>query len=154
MYILKIIYSAFIIAFFIQIVSCKPAGPLTPGETFYKLKKACLTGRTDKIPKYLSEKSLEKIDKIIKNLSSLNNKQLKYFAYTYGLEFERLKYLSADSFIRLYFRSEKNVIVQALKEEIVSISQNINHVSIRVENGMELVFVKEGPYWKLDISDY
>lgn len=144
----------FVFLVVVSIISCKPLGPLTPGDAFLDLKEAFNKSDSDVIVRLLSEKSIKKIITTTNMFSRMNNKQLGSLSKIYSVPAERMKKLTVKEYIKIYCSDKnRNVVKKALKYNITSIDISDNRAKIQVENGMELFFEKEGPYWKFDMSE-
>ncbi len=145
----------FIILFFF--ISCKAGGPLTPEEAFNSLKSAYVKGDAGKIESLLSVRSIEKIKGIIGMMSSMKESQLEALARNFNTDPDALKDLSVKDYLELQLSLGKKIGDDTLKEitknKIAGIDVNGNTAVIRIENGMEFSFVKEGVYWKFDMEE-
>ncbi|MCP4138216.1 MAG: hypothetical protein GY754_45055 [bacterium] len=133
--------------------SCKAQGPLTPEDAFLALKETVRKPKGVDFAGLLSEKSNKEIARTAQMVAGMEGKQLETLAATYGVAPERLKKLSVNDFTRLYiYRKKGNVVKTAVSFTISSIDREDKRAFVHVENGMALPFVKEGPYWKLDLA--
>lgn len=133
-------------------LSCKPMGPLTPVDSFNELKKAAQTGETEHFVKLLSRGSLRKIKVTLEDLKSIEDKQAINLSEIYGIDVNQIKTLSIEGFFNVYLRNKKNILLRILEYNPVTINLKGKEAVIRVENGMKIYFIKEGPYWKLDFT--
>ncbi len=134
--------------------SCAPRAPLTPGDAFMKIRAAFGSSDYEAVYGILSSGSREKLKKTAGMVSGMNDAQLSYSAGIYGTTPERFKNISGRDLFLLYARSDRNDVRAAVKYNIYSITVSGKFASIVSENGMKLLLVQEGPYWKLDISDF
>ncbi len=87
-------------------------------------------------------------------LSRLDSAQLRVLSEFYQYDAERLKNIDFNSALSLYFRGDgKNSLRELFNREIIAVDVYGKKAMLRLDNGVELDFKKEGPYWKLDISD-
>ncbi len=135
-------------------LNCKSQRPLTPGDAFYAVRKALLINDLDAVMDILSVGSIEKIKRTVKVISAMNDSQIRAFSGIYGIVPGEIKNFSAKRFVELYFKRRDNIIYKAVKEDIVSIDVEGPKALIRVANGLMIDFVREGPYWKLDMSNF
>ncbi|MDY6935815.1 MAG: hypothetical protein SVZ03_16550 [Spirochaetota bacterium] len=156
---MRILKTLLMILFAISIVplSCKLEGALTPEEAFDLFTNAYYKSDADKVLNLLSEESKEKINEIIKMISSMRDDQKKSLSEKFGINIEIMNKLTIKDYISLQLTigkaSGNDVIMEINKHKIIGIDQNGTRAVVRVENGMELNFVKEGPYWKLDMKE-
>lgn len=146
---LFIFFSAFF--FFL---SCKSQGPLTPAEAFYELRSAVLESNSERISHLLSKNSKEKIENLSRLFSRMDDSQVKNLSKKYGVSESFFKNLSVKDYITLYLYIEgkQSVLNNAINQKIISIDWSGNEAKVKVSNGMELEFAREGPYWKFDMS--
>lgn len=148
------IYSLLITVF---LLSCKSEGPLSPKEAFTAFKNAYEKSDGNEMEKLLSERSKEKIRTIIKMFSQMNEPQLKALGEKLGASAERLKSLSVKDYLSIQLSMSKNnsddIFSQIIKQKIIGVDIKDNRAIARIANGMELVFAKEGRYWKFDMDE-
>ena len=146
----RLIFSVFII-----FLACSPRGPLTPEDSFKKLKQAYEKKDSRAVEKLLSKESIEKIKTVALVFSRMEERQINSLSDKYGVKADKLKNLSVSDYLALNFivNGERDVVREATKFKVLKIDRKGKRASITVENGMNLIFVKEGPYWKFDMSD-
>lgn len=130
--------------------------PLTPEEAFGALKKAYAAENPRAVASLLSAKSRACIRDIIAMAMSLDERRLRTLASRIGVDPAELGGLTPESYIALQMKLAKQMnddaVRHALSCDIIEIKRDGNRASVRVDNGMELPFVKEGPYWKFDLD--
>jgi hypothetical protein len=135
---------------------CASRGPLTPEEAFNALKRAYRHSDARAVEELLSRGSLERIEKIKSGFSRFDNGQAVSAAAHLGLPADTLKTMSTRDFILLQLeigkRHNEDLVREAVELPVIGVSVKGNRASVRVENGMELFFVKEGPYWKFELE--
>ena len=143
-----------LIIFLLQI-SCAAGGPLTPLKSFNAIKSAVEKNDSEAIAGYLTESSLNKISKLAMMIKDMRNDQLANLSCEYGYSEDKLKNLKVLDCVSLYFFSDTAGVQlgRYFKERIISIDIHGSRALVKVESGIELDFVREGPYWKFDISD-
>ncbi|MBN2400896.1 MAG: hypothetical protein JXN64_00710 [Spirochaetes bacterium] len=138
-------------------VSCKAEGPRSPEEAFDSFKNAYINSNTEQIEKLLSERSKEKIRAIIKMISSMNDSQLKALSKKFNTSVDGLRNLSIKDYLNIQLfiatMTEDDLFREILKHKIIGVDVRDRTAVVRVENGMELNFVKEGRYWKFDLEE-
>jgi hypothetical protein len=154
MYLLKIIS---IVGITILLFSCKSDGPVSPEEAYDYLKSAYVKSDAGQIEKLLSERSKEKIRTIINMISLMNEFQLKAISKKFNTSIDGLKNLSIKNYldIQLFIAKpiENDLSKEIIKNKIIGVDINDKKAVARLENGMRLNFVKEGPYWKFDMEE-
>ena len=137
------------------VFSCSPVAPITPQDALDFLRKAYNKGDADAVMRILSAGSLEKIRSMNTMFASMQPSQLKAIAEKYNLPEDRLRSLSVRDGVMLvmFLDPERSALALALKSNPVSFERNENRMVFRMVNGMDLLFVREGPYWKLDMTD-
>jgi hypothetical protein len=137
------------------LASCTPRAALTPQAAFYDLKTAFQASNADMLARQLSKGSLEKINRMTALFSQMDDRQLESLSKKFGVPAEKLKNLGVQGYcvLALGMNRDRNVIGIATRYAIVGVDREGKKAVIRVENGMELTFVKEGPYWKFDMSN-
>lgn len=138
----------------ILLISCSGGGPLTPSDSFKLIKTAAEKNDSEMIAASLSSQSLAKIAELKTLISGMDSRQLDILAENYGFPRERLLALKDSDAVYLYFFSDKTGIKlgRYFDESIVSIDIRGNRAAVKTESGVELDFLREGPYWKFDLS--
>ena len=156
MYILRKL-SLFIIICMISVISCKPDGPLTPEKAFEELRNAYHNKDASAVINVLSRGSIDKIRSIITMISSMNEIQLKSLSERLGVTVDQMKKLDVKDYMELQLKvGEKigeDIMKEILKYKIIGVDIIKERAVVRLENGMTLVFVKEGGYWKFNMQD-
>lgn len=155
MYILRII--AIYIISMAFIVSCKSQGALTPEQAFNSLRTAYDKSDAEAIVHILSSGSKDKVREIIRMIIAMDEAQLKSLSERFGVNVNKMRNLSIKDYISIQLsmgrRLGEDIIGNITKHKIIGIDVNGNRATIRVENGMELDFIKEGIYWKFDMEE-
>ncbi|PKL39734.1 MAG: hypothetical protein CVV44_05800 [Spirochaetae bacterium HGW-Spirochaetae-1] len=134
-------------------ISCVSGGPLTPEDSFHDLRRAFASQDAVLLKKIISRDSLAKMKKIIAHISTMSEEQKSGISALYGIPRERLETITPDDFCSLYIVTQnKGPMGQALRSDIVSREQQGDHVIMSVASGVRFSFVKEGPYWKFDLT--
>ncbi|MBN2367773.1 hypothetical protein JXC34_02045 [Candidatus Woesearchaeota archaeon] len=138
-------------------VSCKAQGSITPEQAFYSLQKAYNRSDAADIVELLSEKSKNKIREMIIMIGRMQESQQEALAERFEISPGKLKSLTPEEYIEIQILAGKKIgsdfIGEPVKHKITRIDNDGNKAVVCVENGMELVFVKEGPYWKFEMSE-
>ncbi len=137
------------------ITSCTSRGALTPVQCFETVKSAVLQGDVVTIEKNLSDRSLVKMEKLHKMISTMDEKQIKTLAALYRYDVQKMRNMKTADYIALYFFVKNGGVLSAdiFKYDIVASDISGSSAVLRTSSGVELDFTREGPYWKLDISD-
>ncbi|MFW5770948.1 MAG: hypothetical protein ACOCX9_05895 [Spirochaetota bacterium] len=132
-------------------VACSSGKPLTPEEGFTQLRHAYNTENAEKLYRLLSTDSRAKIMGIVESIGSMPASQKKAMAEKIGVSPSVFDSISATDYLALQVSVGKekgdDPIREALRHEITGISVKNNMAVVKVQNGMELFFRKEGPYW-------
>ncbi len=140
----------------IALLSCAPQAALTPQAAFHDLKEAFRKSDAALLERQLSRESIRKIRYMTGLFSRMEERQLHALSDKFNVPAERLNKLSVRDYctLTLALDREKNVIGAATKRAVVGIDRKGSRAVISVDNGMELPFVKEGPYWKFDMTGF
>jgi len=146
------------LAAFIFALSCSSRGPLTPEEAFGVIQKAYHRGNPELMLSVLSAESLRRITEMTALIAGMGERQREKLAERLNVQAEQLSHLSPAAYLGLQMR-----IARALNDDALgkALDSGIRKCEIRdagavltAQNGMELSFVKEGPYWKFDMTDW
>ncbi|PKL19370.1 MAG: hypothetical protein CVV49_00745 [Spirochaetae bacterium HGW-Spirochaetae-5] len=151
MYLLKRIFLFFLLLLF----SCGSGGALTPSESFNAVKSAVEKQDSEAIFINLTEGSKEKIGKHNRMMKEMKTGQLSFISGKYGFSIEKLRNLKDSDAVSLYFFSDVTGVKLSryFKESIVSIDIRGKRAVVKTESGIQLDFLREGPYWKFDMSN-
>ena len=149
------ILKKFYLFFLLLLCCCGSGGPLTPVESFNLIKNAVEKNDSNIIVNYLTTSSLSKINKFNSMIKEMRSDQLAVVSEKYGYSQDKIKNLKTSDSVALYFFSDAvNIkLGKYFKEKIVSIDIHGSDARVKTESGIQLDFVREGPYWKFDISD-
>jgi len=137
-------------AFMFLLLSCSP-GYLTPRSALDGLYSAFSKHDVKLMRSILSENSIAKIAVLRENLASLDDMQAESASKLYGLSAQELKSASEEELLSIFIFWQKSVIFSG-DFSIAGVAESGNSAIVRLRNGNELDFVKEGPYWKFDLS--
>ena len=136
--------------FMFLVLACAP-GYLTPHKAFEGLRSAFLKHDVELARSILSENSVAKISTLRENLASLGDKQAESVSKLYGLSVQDIKEASEEKLLGLFMFLQKDVIFNG-DSSITEVVESGNNAVVKLHNGNELDFVKEGLYWKFDLS--
>lgn len=145
-----------IICFFcLAVISCGHGGPLTPAEAFKNIQSAVERQDPEAIAGNISSAGIDKIGRLKDLISGLKTEQLDLVSSRFGYSPGKLRKMSSSDAVYLYFFSDRTGVMlgRYFKENIVSIDIQGDRAVIKTESGIELDFIREGPYWKFDISE-
>jgi len=144
-----------VILLLLLLIHCSGGRPLTPIDSFKAIKHAVEVKDPEKIVSCLSKGSLEKTEKLKLIIKDMRDDQLLVLSENYGYTQEKLKNLKPVDAVSLYFFSDHTGINlrKYFMEKVISVDIHGGRAIIKVESGVELDFVREGPYWKFDISE-
>jgi len=136
------------------LISCGSGGALTPTESFNALRAAVEKNDSEAVVNYLTESSLVKINRHNQILKDMRSEQLSFLSNKYGYTIDKLKSLKVSDAVSLYFFSDVTGVrlSRYFKENVVSIDIRGSKALVKTESGVELDFLREGPYWKFDMS--
>lgn len=134
---------------------CSKGGPLTPLETFGEIRSAVERSDSDAILKNLSAASIAKIDSLDMMIKQMRDDQKITLAKLYNCSPGKLNNMKRADYVSLYFMVKHNAadLGAVFREQVVTTDVDGSRALVRTGSGIELGFVREGPYWKLDISD-
>ncbi len=140
----------------IVLMSCAPRAALTPQAAFHDLEEAFRKSDAALLERQLSRESVRKIRYMTGLFSRMEDRQLSALSEKFNVPAERLKKLTVRDYCALTLALDRNksVIGTAASRAVVGIDRKGSRAVIRVDNGMELPFVKEGPYWKFDMTGF
>lgn len=138
--------------------SCSPQGAVTPEMAHIMLRDAYRNSDSEMFTAQLSRKSIEKIQFILANIKKTDRGQCENIASKIGTDCDTLKKLTPVSYVSLQLSLDRkpgnNSIKNFLQSEITGKKSFPQKCTLVTANGMEINFVKEGPYWKLDFRDF
>lgn len=138
----------------LMLLCCAKGGPLTPADTFAVIKNAVDRNDKEVIMQNLSSVSIEKIDEFISLTAKLSDTQLKAIALSENIPAEKIRKMNPADCTALYFSRNRygNSLADIFNDEIIAVDVNGSSAVIKTSGGFELDFVREGPYWKFDLS--
>lgn len=139
----------------VALFSCSRGGPLTPLETFNDIRSAVERSDSDAILKNLSVASIAKIDSLDMMIKQMRDDQKITLAKLYNCTPGKLNNMKRTDYVSLYFsvKHSGTDLGSVFREQVVTVDVDGGRALVRTGSGIELGFVREGPYWKLDISD-
>ena len=145
----------YLLIMFMLLLSCGSGGPVTPAESFNVIKNAVQKKDAEAIVNCLSEASLNKISKLNLLIKEMRSDQLSVLSSKYGYSPEKLRNMKPSDAAALYFFSDVTGVRlnRYFMESIISIDIKGSRAAVKTESGIGLDFVREGPYWKFDLSD-
>ncbi|HSV95763.1 MAG TPA: hypothetical protein VLM75_02385 [Spirochaetota bacterium] len=158
MHILNRTLAATLAAAFILTMACSPRGPLSPEEAFGVLQKAYHRNDPGLMLEVLSGESVSRIHTMTALIATMNERQREKMAEQFGVGAGQLAGLSPTAYLALQMRLARTLnedaMGRALDSGILKSQINDARATLTAQNGMELSFVKEGPYWKFDMTDW
>ena len=134
-------------------VACISAGALSPEGAAHELRRVFTEGDARGLKMLLSEKSRVKVRVMVTSLKSLEGKQLQNVAAYYGVKPGELSVLTVDVFLASYINRESGrVLGKVLQSKIAGIDRQKTRARVHFSGGAALDFVREGPYWKFDMT--
>lgn len=134
--------------------ACMCRGAVTPQQAFASVKEAFEREDAVLLSANLSSAGLSKIDAVRSQFAAMPDAQLNAAAQLYGMTAVKLKAMSREDIIRLIIIHDKKALFSGNSNpEGIEINESNGTANVLMANGSELRFVKEGLYWKLDITD-
>ncbi len=150
--------AAVVLACSLAFLACSRTSSRSPEEAFEALKSAYSASDAGAVTALLSAASVEKIRKITTLIAGMGEEQQKALATRLEIPVKRLKKLTPEEYLALQFELGKKLNEDAVREavsyKIAGVRMQNDRAVIRVENGMELVFVREEQSWKFDLGDW
>lgn len=131
--------------------ACSNRGALTPEKAFAALYSVFNTQDTALMQELLSSESLLKIESMLNTIRAMSDEQASAASKLYGISAAELKNMTLDSFIMIFLSTQKDVILIG-NAALVDVFEQDGRAIARLKNGNELDFVKEGRYWKFDLT--
>ncbi|HOO71663.1 MAG TPA: hypothetical protein PK926_07865 [Spirochaetota bacterium] len=137
-------------------LACTPSGPLTPREAFTRLKNGVDKMDSEAVAGLLSRESLEEIRTVSSLFKTMQPEQLESVARYYNTSPDTMRSLKPSDYVSLVLARDygNNTLRQAVASPLLDIERRGNTAAIKLQNGMNLLFVREGPYWKFQLKDY
>jgi hypothetical protein len=150
---MRILSAARVLAPVLLAVSCAPQAALTPQAAFHDLKEAFRTSDAAALERQLSAGSVKKIRRMASLVSRMDERQRAALAVKLGVSGERLGRLAVRDWCAFTLAADAGGggLRAAAAANIVGVDSRGDRATVRVDNGMAIPFVKEGPYWKLDM---
>lgn len=143
---------------FVFAASCSSHGPLSPEEAFGVIQKAYHRGNPELMLSVLSAESLRRITTMTALIAEMGERQREKVAERLGMAADQLSRLSPAAYLGLQMRLARalndDALGKALDSGILKCEIHDAKAVLTAQNGMELSFVKEGPYWKFDMTDW
>ncbi len=150
MYILKIIPLA-LFSVAILFTACSSGKPVTPEEGFTQLKQAYKSENAEMLFRLITSDSRARITGIVESIQGMPPARQKAIAEKIQVSPSVLDTLTATDYLALQMslgkKKGEDPVREALNNEITGITVKNNMAVVKVQNGMELFFRKEGPYW-------
>jgi len=134
------------------ILSCTRELPRSPREAFAETSRAVQNGDAERFYDLISDESKKELTDTVKSINSMPEKQRtelekKDILYTKGIVEEK-------EFLSAWIKKERttNPMLISLSRTILMIDENNGKAKVRLDNGIELLFEKEGLYWKLSLK--
>ena len=146
-----------VVIFFLMFYSfpgCKAAGPLTPADSYIAVQGAIEKNDIKLLGKLVSSGTKAKIIRFREVVSALDKEQLIIAAEFYNTDPSKLSNIDFYGSLALYFSRRGDLSLREIfDEDISTVDISGKKAVIRTEKGLEIDFIKEGPYWKLDLSE-
>lgn len=139
-------------------LSCSPRGAVTPEMAFTSLRDAYNSSDSETFTAQLSRETIRKIQFILEKIKKMDRNQCDNFSSKLGSDCNTLKSLTPVDYVSLQLALDRKpgntYFGIVLLSDITGKKTSPGRCILRTANGMEISFVKEGPYWKLDLKDF
>ncbi|HNR89567.1 MAG TPA: hypothetical protein PKM65_14595 [Spirochaetota bacterium] len=139
-------------------LGCAAHGPLSPEDAFARLTTAYARSDAAALEALLSSDSKKKISTIVQSITRMDEAQRRALSTRLEIDPSHLATLTVRGYLALQFskgdRLGADVYREAVRHPILRTEKSGTRAVVTASNGMGIVFVKEGRYWLLDISDY
>jgi hypothetical protein len=132
--------------------SCISHGPLSPDQAASELQRAFASGDVLMTKRLMSAGSVEKIGIMIKSIARMSDEQVSAASRTFGIAPERMRAMTEDQFISLFIATQQAVIFES-PAGVAAVKENEERAVVLLQNGNRLDFVREGPYWRFDLTE-
>jgi hypothetical protein len=151
---MHVLIRLFFLSTFLFLLGCANGGPLTPSDAFMVIKDAAEKNDRGVIMQHLSAESLDKIDEFIKLTVKLSDTQLKAIAHSENIPVDKIRNMNPADCTALYFARNRygNSLADIFNDEIIAVDVNGSSAVVKTSGGFDLDFVREGPYWKFNLS--
>ena len=138
----------FILFIFLFCFSCSWGGAISPREAFVRLTSSIENSDVAMFKTIQSKDNMKFFEEAAAALSENNAAQRNYISNRYGVS----KDFSYNSLMEFYLFAEKDGnLIKSLKSGIASINKNNNKAVIVTNSGTQIMFVKEGSFWKVNL---
>lgn len=131
--------------------SCASGNFLTPEKAFSGVYAAFAKQDIALMRNILSIQSIAKIEAMRQSFAAMDVNQANEAAKLYGISGEEFKSISLEKFISVFLSSQKDVIFSG-NFSLAEVRESGDSAVVLLRNGNELDFVKEGIYWKFDLT--
>jgi hypothetical protein len=141
---IKVIAAALIL---LSAISCGKDQPRTPAEAFQKAAAAVEKKDGARLYNLLSAPSRESVLKTAKLAAMMKDGQKRTLAEKNALPSGKI---DTESLINTWLErdSQTDPVLGAFRRPILMIEEKDGTAKVRLDNGIELKFVREGLYWK------
>ncbi len=146
-------YACFLAA--LAVFACAPGPPRTPEDAVEAVKKAVAADDPRALKPLLSSASIERAGAVARTLREANDAQVQAVSRRFRIPPDRVRSMTVEDylFIMMRDRTGRNMLKRALASRITGTSRGERTALVKTASGIDLVFVREGPYWKLDLTD-
>ncbi len=139
----------------LAVFACAPGPPRTPEDAVEAVKKAVAADDPRALKPLLSSASIERAGVVARALREANESQVQAVSRRFRIPPDRVRTMTVEDylFVMMRERSGRNVLKRALGSRITVISRGERTAVVKTASGIDLLLVREGPYWKLDLTD-
>ncbi len=150
MHILKII-PVLAVSACLLLTACSSGKPLTPEKAFSQLRQAYTNENPDALARLISSDSMARVQGIVHAIHKMPPERKKAMAEKLQVSPSRFDSMTVTDYLALQMAIGKkngdDPVATAVSQQITGIQRKNGEAVVKVQNGMELFFKKEGPYW-------
>jgi hypothetical protein len=138
------------------VFACSPGGPLTPREAFIQVRHAYTRSDPAMLLNSLSARSLRAMDGAAAIINGMEAGQRAAVLRASGFRGDGPSKVTRREIMLMHLARERKspAVLLAVRRNVTGIAREKDRAVVTVDNGMDLYFVREGPYWKFDLRSY
>lgn len=133
--------------------SCSSGKPLTPEEAFSQLREAYKSENPQTLSRLITKESLAKVHGIVNAINNMPPERKRAMAAKLQVKPSIFNSITVRDYLALQMAIGKkqgdDPVATAVSQQVTGIKRKNGEAIVKVQNGMELHFKKEGPYWLL-----
>ena len=137
-------------------ISCRARSPLTPEIAYSMLRDAYMQGDGAAFWDLLDLSSRRQIEELTRLIRTMDDAQAGALAEKLAISPNELKTITPASFISLQIALDKrpghDILGGMFTGQVLRKRESREKCVLHVAGGLELTFVREGPYWKFEMN--